>query len=77
MDNCTCLDSDPLNCTCLDSDPLVEDMKTVTRMFPGRDLNEIYAYLEAHTDKRNRVQIVTDELLGSTINLNQVDEDAQ
>ena len=44
-------------------DPLYHDMKTVAGMFPRRDKNEIYAYLEAHYHTPNRVQVVCEELL--------------
>ena len=47
----------------LNNDPIYRDMQVVARMFPGRDKNEIYAYLEAHYDRPNRIDIVTDELL--------------
>ena len=33
---------------------------------PLRDYDEIYAYLEAHIRKKNRVQIVVEEFLGMT-----------
>ena len=54
----------------LHADPIYNDMNYISKMFPDIDKNEIYAYLEAHFDKKNRVQIVTDELLGA-------DEDSQ
>ena len=44
-------------------DPLVKDTEFVSRMFPNKDKDEIYAYLEAHYNKPNRVDIVTEELL--------------
>ena len=46
-----------------DDDPLVRDMQMIAAMFPDRDRNEIYAYLEAHHDNANRVQVVAEELL--------------
>ena len=44
-------------------DPLIVDVMTISSMFPEKDKNEIYAYLEAHHDKPNRIQLVTEELL--------------
>ena len=38
-------------------------MKTISLMFPEQDNNEIYAYLEAHHNNPNRIQLVTEELL--------------
>lgn len=44
-------------------DELYADTRTIARIFPNRDRNEIYAYLEAHHDRPDRVQRVMDELL--------------
>ena len=48
----------------LAADPIFRDTVAISKLFPRRDKNEIYAYLEANHDKVNRVQIVTNELLG-------------
>ena len=45
------------------TEPLFRDLHTLSRMFPTRDQNEIYAYLDAHHNFPNRVALVTDELL--------------
>ena len=47
------------------SNPLYNDVKTLHKVMPDRDPNELYAYLEAHFDRPNRVQIVIDELAKS------------
>ena len=47
------------------SNPLYNDVKTLHKVLPDKDQNELYAYLEAHFDKANRVQIVIDELAKS------------
>lgn len=44
-------------------DPLFKDMRIVKKIVPHRDPNEIYAYLEAHYDRRNRIKLVIEELL--------------
>ncbi|GFR87623.1 E3 ubiquitin-protein ligase [Elysia marginata] len=49
---------DPL----LKNDPLFRDMRTIARIFPETDRNEIYALLEANHDKTNRLQAVIDEI---------------
>ncbi|XP_005098623.1 uncharacterized protein LOC101849460 [Aplysia californica] len=50
---------DPL----LANDPLFCDMRTVAKIFPDKDRNEIYALLEAHFEKKDRLQTVIDELM--------------
>ncbi|KAL4237880.1 hypothetical protein ACF0H5_002590 [Mactra antiquata] len=47
------------------NNPLYKDMKTLMKVLPDKDPNEVYAFLEAHFDKPNRVQIVIDELTPS------------
>ena len=47
------------------SNPLYNDVKTLHKVLPEKDPNELYAYLEAHFDKPNRVQVVIDELTKS------------
>ena len=47
------------------SNPLYKDVKTLYKVMPDKDPNELYAYLEAHFDKPNRIQIVIDELTKS------------
>ncbi|KAG1674551.1 hypothetical protein GQR58_015043 [Nymphon striatum] len=56
---------DPLKISESDSvqHQLMIDVKEIMRIFPNQDQYEIYAYLEAHFHKENRVQIVVDELL--------------
>ncbi|XP_041354024.1 uncharacterized protein LOC121371875 isoform X2 [Gigantopelta aegis] len=49
----------------LRNDPVFRDMRIISKMFPGKDRNEIYAYVEAHHDKSDRVQRVIEELLKS------------
>ncbi|CAM1323419.1 Uncharacterised protein g8393 [Pycnogonum litorale] len=43
---------------------LMQDVKEIVKIFPNKDQYEIYAYLEAHIHKPNRIQIVVNELLG-------------
>ncbi|XP_046582259.1 uncharacterized protein LOC124289685 [Haliotis rubra] len=50
----------------LRNDPVFLDMRKVAKMFPDMDRNEIYAYIEAHHDKKDRVQVVIEEILRST-----------
>ncbi|XP_046338609.2 uncharacterized protein LOC124119946 [Haliotis rufescens] len=50
----------------LRNDPVFLDMRKVAKMFPEMDRNEIYAYIEAHHDKKDRVQLVIEEILRST-----------
>lgn len=45
--------------------PLYRDLKTLLKVLPAVNPNELYAYLEAYYDKPNRVQIVIDELTKS------------
>ncbi|XP_033735539.1 uncharacterized protein LOC117324038 [Pecten maximus] len=45
------------------NDPLFKDMKIVKKIVPHRDPNEIYAYLEAHYEKKNRIKLVIEELM--------------
>jgi len=45
--------------------PLYRDLRTLVKVLPTVDPNELYAYLEAHFNKPNRVQIVIDELTKS------------
>lgn len=47
------------------TNPLYRDLKTLRKVLPDKDPNEIYAFLEAHYDKPNRVQVVIDELTKS------------
>lgn len=47
------------------NNPLYKDVKTLRKVLPEKDPNEIYAFLEAHYDKPNRVQVVIDELTKS------------
>ena len=49
----------------LRNDPVFCDMRIISKMFPDKDRNEIYAYVEAHHDKLDRVQRVIEELLKS------------
>ncbi|XP_013384323.1 kinesin-related protein 4 [Lingula anatina] len=46
-----------------DNDPIYTDMQFLARMFPDKDRNEIYAYLEAHHQNPNRIQVVAEEFL--------------
>jgi hypothetical protein len=46
-----------------ENDPLLGDMRTIAKMFPAKDRNEIYALLEANFKSLNRVQIVINEIL--------------
>lgn len=43
-------------------DPVYRDMRTISKVFPHRDQNEIYALVEAHYYKKDRIQVVIDEL---------------
>ncbi len=47
----------------LTKDPLYEDMQIVAKIFPDRNQEEIYAYLESFHDKPNRIQLVAKLLL--------------
>ncbi|KAL5009343.1 hypothetical protein ScPMuIL_014924 [Solemya velum] len=44
------------------NNPLYRDMHIVSKVLPDKDPNEIYAFLEAHHDKSNRILIVIQEL---------------
>lgn len=44
-------------------DTLMKDLALISSVFPKEDRNEIYAYLEAHFDEPDRVQVVINELL--------------
>ena len=46
----------------LKNDPIFRDMRTIARIFPETDRNEIYALLEANHDKGNRLQAVIEEI---------------
>lgn len=56
---------DPFSNPAFRSNPLYKDLKTLRKVLPETDPNEIYAFLEAHYDKPNRVQVVIDELTKS------------
>ncbi|XP_060070591.1 uncharacterized protein LOC132550525 [Ylistrum balloti] len=45
------------------NDPLFKDMRIVKKVLPHKDPNEIYAFLEAHYDKKNRIKVVIEELM--------------
>lgn len=47
----------------LRNDPLYRDMRIVAKVLPDMDPNEIYAFLEAHHDQKNRIQLVIEELM--------------
>ena len=53
------ISNDPL----VRNDPVFRDMRIISRMFPEKDQNEIYALVEAHYYKKDRVQVVIEELL--------------
>lgn len=53
------ISDNPLVC----DDPVFRDMRVISKMFPGKDQNEIYALVEAHYYKPNRVQMVIEEFL--------------
>ncbi|CAL1539724.1 unnamed protein product, partial [Lymnaea stagnalis] len=55
----------------LANDPLFRDMRTIAKMFPERDRNEIYAFLEAHYNKSDRLQVVINELINAENDLEQ------
>lgn len=46
-------------------DPLYRDMRIVCKVLPERDPNEIYEFLTAHHEKKNRLQVVIEELMKS------------
>lgn len=47
----------------LQNDPIYRDMRIVSKVIPEKDPNEIYAYLEAHHDRKDRLRVVIEELL--------------
>ncbi|KAJ8309325.1 hypothetical protein KUTeg_014199 [Tegillarca granosa] len=47
----------------LQNDLIYRDMRIVSKVIPEKDPNEIYAYLEAHHDRKDRLRIVIEELL--------------
>ncbi|XP_021369677.1 uncharacterized protein LOC110460829 [Mizuhopecten yessoensis] len=47
----------------LQRDPLYRDMRIVAKVLPDMNPNEIYAYLEAHSHQKNRIQLVIEELM--------------
>ncbi|KAL3872808.1 hypothetical protein ACJMK2_036008 [Sinanodonta woodiana] len=49
----------------LKKNPLYRDVRTIHKALPYKDTSEIYAYLEAHFDKPDRVKIVLKELTKS------------
>ncbi|XP_076442029.1 uncharacterized protein LOC143281024 isoform X2 [Babylonia areolata] len=51
--------NDPL----VQNDAVFRDMRIISKMFPERDQNELYALVEAHYYKKDRVQVVIEELL--------------
>ena len=53
------ISNDPL----VRNDPVFRDMRIISKMFPEKDQNEIYALVEAHYYKKDRVQVVIEELL--------------
>ena len=53
------ISNDPL----VRNDPVFRDMRIISKMFPEKDQNEIYALVEAHYYKNDRVQVVIEELL--------------
>ncbi|KAK6181366.1 hypothetical protein SNE40_009232 [Patella caerulea] len=56
------------------NDPIFQDMRVISKMFPDIDRNEIYAYLEAHHHKKDRIQVVIEELLKSGNSQGSLDE---
>ncbi|XP_069117648.1 LOW QUALITY PROTEIN: uncharacterized protein [Argopecten irradians] len=57
------------------NDPLFKDMKIVRKIVPHRDPNEIYAYLEAHYEKKNRIKLVIEELMNVVAEPDDTDRD--
>ncbi|KAK3093829.1 hypothetical protein FSP39_020705 [Pinctada imbricata] len=47
----------------LQRDPLFRDMRVIAKVLPHKDRNEIYAFLEAHYDKKNRIKLVIEEMM--------------
>lgn len=56
---------DPFSDPGFKSNPLYRDFRTLKKVLPDKQPAEIYAFLEAHYDKPNRVQLVIDELTKS------------
>lgn len=54
--------SDPFDDPEFKKNPLYKEFKTLRRVLPEVNPNELYAYLEAHFDKPNKVEIVINEL---------------
>lgn len=46
-------------------DPLYRDMRIVCKVLPEKEPTEIYEFLAAHHDKKNRLQVVIEELMKS------------
>ncbi|OWF42616.1 E3 ubiquitin-protein ligase [Mizuhopecten yessoensis] len=57
------------------NDPLFKDMQIVKKVVPHKDPNEIYAYLEAHYDKKNRIKLVIEELMSDERDSEDADHD--
>ena len=53
----------PVNDDAFKNDPLYKDMHLISRVIPDADPNEIYAFLEAHHDQKDRIKIVIEEFL--------------
>ena len=49
-------------------DVLREETEHISTLFPDKDQNEIYAYLEHYHTKNNRVTLVIEEMLGTNTN---------
>jgi hypothetical protein len=59
----------------VNEDPLYNDMMQIARLFPHKDRNEIYAYLEAHHNEAYRVQVVTEEFLRMSQDVEVINEE--
>ena len=46
-------------------DILREETVSISKLFPAKDQNEIYAYLEHYHDEKNRLTLVIEEMLGA------------
>ncbi|XP_061173242.1 uncharacterized protein LOC133182415 [Saccostrea echinata] len=46
-------------------DPLYRDMRIVCKVLPDKEANEVYEYLTAHHDKKDRLKVVIEELMKS------------
>ena len=53
----------PVNNDAFKNDPLFKDMHLIAKVIPDADPNEIYAFLEAHHDRKDRIKIVIEEFL--------------